>query len=659
MKTNITFVDLSCKHQVTVPPLYQYDYGQYLRIVGVNLPVSYEVLFSSNNKPAKRVLGDKNGVMVPDEYLALCYPIKAYIFLHTGEADGETVYVITIPVTARPAAMGEPVEPVEQDIIEQTIAALTNAITVTNENVTHTAASAEAAAESASASAASAQEAADIAASIQDVKEEAEQAIQAASDAKDYRDAAQGYASDASDSAFAAAGYAGNAADAAADAGLKALKSEGFAVGQQAGEDVASGSPYYHNNAKYYKEQAEDSATAASGSASDASGSASDALGYKNDAADYATAAGGSASDALGYKNAASDYSQNSEAWAVGQKNGVDVPSSDPTYHNNAKYYAEQAAGSASAAVEDVKRIALGAFATDTATGSIASFPDGADNIPVKSLTVSIVPIQSGSGDPSPDNIRPITGWTEVNVYRTGKNLCSVPILKSDALGRIETVSLCRCYANVPYVISFDIINALKSSKSLIIQRKVNGVTSEIHSFIGLIDAGTHITYEYIPDTDCEIHFSASSLAFAANRDSISNIQFEIGSVASSYEPYRLTSYVIPFGTTIYCASLDVINGVLKVKPYYASYNGETLTGEWICDRAVYAAGTTPPTGSQVVDMGGATTAYDLTPAEVTTLLGANNIWADTGDTNCTYRADVGLYIAKKIAEAEPAAAEA
>ena len=30
------------------------------------------------------------------------------------------------------------------------------------------------------------------------------------------------------------------------------------------------------------------------------------------------------------------------EAWAVGQRGGEDVPDTDPTYHNNAKYYSEQ-----------------------------------------------------------------------------------------------------------------------------------------------------------------------------------------------------------------------------------------------------------------------------------------------------------------------------
>lgn len=35
------------------------------------------------------------------------------------------------------------------------------------------------------------------------------------------------------------------------------------------------------------------------------------------------------------------ENAQDAEAWAVGQRNGHDVPSSDPTYQNNAKWYSE------------------------------------------------------------------------------------------------------------------------------------------------------------------------------------------------------------------------------------------------------------------------------------------------------------------------------
>ena len=41
---------------------------------------------------------------------------------------------------------------------------------------------------------------------------------------------------------------------------------------------------------------------------------------------------------------------------------------------------------------------------------------------------------------------------------------------------------------------------------------------------------------------------------------------------------------------------------------------------------------------------------YQLTPTEVTTLLGDNTIWADTGDTTCEYRADTKLYIERLTA---------
>ena len=52
---------------------------------------------------------------------------------------------------------------------------------------------------------------------------------------------------------------------------------------------------------------------------------------------------------------------------------------------------------------------------TGTASGTIASFDDGSE-LPLKSLIVGIEPVQSGSGEPSPSNERPISGWDECNV---------------------------------------------------------------------------------------------------------------------------------------------------------------------------------------------------------------------------------------------------
>jgi hypothetical protein len=42
-----------------------------------------------------------------------------------------------------------------------------------------------------------------------------------------------------------------------------------------------------------------------------------------------------------------------------------------------------------------------------------------------------------------------------------------------------------------------------------------------------------------------------------------------------------------------------------------------------------------------------------LTPLEVETLLGVNNIWSDTGNTTVKYRADTGLYVQKLTGSTE------
>ena len=43
---------------------------------------------------------------------------------------------------------------------------------------------------------------------------------------------------------------------------------------------------------------------------------------------------------------------------------------------------------------------------------------------------------------------------------------------------------------------------------------------------------------------------------------------------------------------------------------------------------------------------------YQLTPQEVKTILGENNIFADTGDVSVEYRADIKKYIDKVVATA-------
>lgn len=107
---------------------------------------------------------------------------------------------------------------------------------------------------------------------------------------------------------------------------------EAWAAGTKNGTAVTSSDPQYHNNSKYYSEQSASSASTAANKATEASNSASAASTKAGEASTSATA---SANQAL-----------KSEGYAVGTQNGAAV-SSGTYYHNNAKYYAEQADASA------------------------------------------------------------------------------------------------------------------------------------------------------------------------------------------------------------------------------------------------------------------------------------------------------------------------
>ncbi len=107
---------------------------------------------------------------------------------------------------------------------------------------------------------------------------------------------------------------------------------EAWAAGTKNGTAVTSSDPQYHNNSKFYSEQSASSATTASNKATEASNSASTASTKAGEASTSATA---SANQAL-----------KSEGYAVGTQNGTAV-SSGTYFHNNSKYYAEQADASA------------------------------------------------------------------------------------------------------------------------------------------------------------------------------------------------------------------------------------------------------------------------------------------------------------------------
>lgn len=120
MEQKITTVSLAVKDDkyYADKALYQWNYGQILRITGADLPMAVEVGFSTTEKSGDsdvRVGSTNNGVTtvaIPDklfkEERSTDYSIYAFVYV-TDENSGTTVHEIVIPVKAR-AKQGDPSE---------------------------------------------------------------------------------------------------------------------------------------------------------------------------------------------------------------------------------------------------------------------------------------------------------------------------------------------------------------------------------------------------------------------------------------------------------------------------------------------------------------------------------------------------------------------
>ena len=130
---NIVSVKLDSRYASTLG-VWQYDYGQVLRITGPELPPAVEVQFSLTEKSGEtlsRVGTTVDGVTevkIPDELLTHSatsnYRIYAYIYL-IDETSGSTKYEITIPVRVR----SKPTSPAEDpetdpDLFRETVVAV-------------------------------------------------------------------------------------------------------------------------------------------------------------------------------------------------------------------------------------------------------------------------------------------------------------------------------------------------------------------------------------------------------------------------------------------------------------------------------------------------------------------------------------------------------
>ena len=89
--------------EITTRPLYQYDYGQVLKLVGDQLPEGVEFHVGNTNETTVRVYPLPDGLVpIPDEYLETGKDIEVCLYVR-DETSGNTIGKIIIPVKKRPS----------------------------------------------------------------------------------------------------------------------------------------------------------------------------------------------------------------------------------------------------------------------------------------------------------------------------------------------------------------------------------------------------------------------------------------------------------------------------------------------------------------------------------------------------------------------------
>ncbi len=193
-------------------------------------------------------------------------------------------------------------------------------------------------------------------------------------------------------------------------------------------------------------------------------------------------------------------------------------------------------------------------------------------------VKVSLEPVQAGSGDPSPDNIRPITGIDRIRVTRCGKNLLSIadvcdfsswrPDIATD--GKAPTDDSHRGYVlpvspGTQYTITFDFGEEYPTYFYLVMS--VGGVSS----IVKYITTNTIVnrTVTFLPN-DGELYYlrmnGTSNISdFGEQVRKIASLQLEIGSTATPYEPYTGSTTDIALPETVYGGTLDAETGVVTV----------------------------------------------------------------------------------------------
>lgn len=215
-----------------------------------------------------------------------------------------------------------------------------------------------------------------------------------------------------------------------------------------------------------------------------------------------------------------------------------------------------------------------GGYYPDTGSGSTIPANTQIDSVRIRIANgtrldnVKFYPMIRTSGDASfapYENICPISGRDSLNLTRTGKNVCpqsSATTTSSGALNLSSVGTFGKVKSGLTYTFSFTPLEV----NTLGLQLRLNNVSGGIKGWsANTLVVNQRETYTFTATEDGELNFYSQSNCFTASTKVFDNIQLELGSTATAYEPYQGQTHTANLGSTYYGGNLDFTTGKLTI----------------------------------------------------------------------------------------------
>ena len=189
-------------------------------------------------------------------------------------------------------------------------------------------------------------------------------------------------------------------------------------------------------------------------------------------------------------------------------------------------------------------------------------------------VKINFTPKQSGTGDPSPQNVRPITGWDEVSVNVRGKNLLgnfeektftvmgvTWNIENDRIIAQGETGDSFSTTGN-DFNIIFPVSPATYSLSYKISDENMQFIVVFLKSDESVIAYLNNNGSYTLTENNANIRIYAQVPTNRVVNGIISEIQLEVNSASTPYEPYQPgTTSTLTLPETIYGGTVDAVSG--------------------------------------------------------------------------------------------------